>query len=100
MPHVVICHIGGFQGYVHVTKEIIAFVYLECSFINEIMLLMFLVKKVIFVWIPGKSCQRLELWNTMDMLLVFGMEVTCAEYNVKNYGKHEILLLDTCLLYL
>ena len=32
MPHGVIFHIGGFQGYAHMANEIIVFVFLECSF--------------------------------------------------------------------
>ena len=29
-----------------------------------------------------------------------GMDVAREQYNMKNHGKHEILFLDTCLLYL
>ena len=47
-----------------------------------------------------KYCQRLSLWNTMNMLFVCGMGATREQYNVKNYGKHEIVFLDKCLLYL
>ena len=36
----------------------------------------------------------------MDMLFVHGMGVAREQYNVKHYGKHEIVLFDTCLLYL
>ena len=36
----------------------------------------------------------------MNMLLIRGMDVAHEQYNVKHDGKHEILLLDTCLLYL
>ena len=34
--------------------------------------------------------------------MLFGrdMYVTREQYNVKHYGKHEILLLDTCFLYI
>ena len=34
------------------------------------------------------------------MLVVCCMGVACAHYNVKHYGKHEILLIDTYLLYI
>ena len=33
------------------------------------------------------------------MLFVCGMEIGRAQYNVKHYGKHEILLLDKYFLY-
>ena len=34
------------------------------------------------------------------MFFVSGMAVTREQYNMENYSKHEILLLDTCLLYI
>ena len=34
------------------------------------------------------------------MLFFGGMGVAREQYNVKHYGKHEIVLLDICLLYL
>ena len=34
------------------------------------------------------------------MFFVRGMDVKRAHYNMKHYGKHDILLLDACLLYL
>ena len=40
------------------------------------------------------------MWNTMNMFLVSGMDVAREKYNVKHYGKHEIVFMDTCLLYL
>ena len=40
-------------------------------------------------------CQILALWNTMKTLFVRVMYVGRAQYNVRHYGKHEILLLDT-----
>ena len=36
----------------------------------------------------------------MHMLFVCVTDVVRKNYNVKHYGKHEILLLGTCLLYL
>ena len=36
----------------------------------------------------------------MNMFFVCGMSVDREQYNVKYYGKHEILLLDTWLLYI
>ena len=80
-------------------NEMPVFVFLECSFFHEILLLMFLVTQVIFVCILWKSCQRLELWDTISMLFIRGNDVSHAHHNVKHYGKHKILLLDTCLLY-
>ena len=64
------------------------------------MLLIFLVTQVIFVCIFCHYCHILTLWNTINMLFIRGMEVYRAQYNMRHYSKHEILLLDTCLLYL
>ena len=64
------------------------------------MLLMFLVTQVIFVCVFWKSCQRSSLCNILNMLFIRGMDVGREQYNVRHYGKYEILLLDTCLLYL
>ena len=36
----------------------------------------------------------------MNVLFIHGMDVECAKYNVRHYRKHEILLLDTFLLYI
>ena len=36
----------------------------------------------------------------MNVLFVHGIDVSRQQYNVKHYGKYEILLLDTCLFYL
>ena len=36
----------------------------------------------------------------MNMLFICGMDITHEQYNVKHYGKHEIILLDTYFLYL
>ena len=35
----------------------------------------------------------------MNMLFIRGIDVGRTQFNVKNYNKHEILLLDKCLLY-
>ena len=69
-------------------------------FKNEILLLVFLLTQFIFVCILWQYCHISELQNTMDIFLVRGMEVAHGQYNVKHYNKHEILLFDTCLLYL
>ena len=62
--------------------------------------MIFLVTQVIFVCVLWQSCPILPLWNTMNMLFIHNIDVACKQYNVKNYSKHEIILLDTCLLYL
>ena len=36
----------------------------------------------------------------MHVLFIRSMDVSLKHYTVKNYGIHEIVLLDTCLLYL
>ena len=36
----------------------------------------------------------------MNKLFLSGMCVGCAQHKVKDYGKHEILLLETFLLYI
>ena len=36
----------------------------------------------------------------MNMMFVCGMDVVRVQYNMKHYGKHEILLFYTCLLYI
>ena len=36
----------------------------------------------------------------MKMLFVYGMYFVSEQYNVKHYGKHDILLLEKKLLYL
>ena len=76
------------------------FVSLECRTFYETLLLIFLVTQVLLMRILWKSCQNLSLWNTMNMLFVFGMDVSHAQYSMNNYSKHEIILLDTCLLYI
>ena len=40
------------------------------------------------------------MYNTFNMFFVRVMGVIIEQYNMRNYNKHEILLLDTCLLYL
>ena len=100
MRHGFICHSGGFLGYTHVVNEMPVFVTLECKTIHEIILLMFLLTQVLLVCILWQSCHSLVLCNAFNMLLVCGIDVGCAQYNVRHYGKHEILLLSTCLLYI
>ena len=81
-------------------NEISFFVSLECSLFYEIMLLIFLVTQVIFVCLLVQYFQSSSLCNKINMLFVCGTEVASEQYNVKHYGKHDIVLLDTCYLYL
>ena len=60
---------------------------------------MSLVTQVCFLCILLKSCHSFSLWNTFNMLFVSTMDVRRAQYNVRHYSKHEILLLYTYLLY-
>ena len=69
-------------------------------FLNEILLFMFLVAQFLFVCILFYSCQSSPLWNTLNIFFICGMDVSREQYYVKNYGKHKIIFLDTCLLYL
>ena len=55
------------------------------------MLFMFLVTHVFLVCILWKFCQILALWDTINMLLFFGMGVVYVQYSVRQYGKHEII---------
>ena len=64
------------------------------------MVLMFIITQVILICILRQYCQRSVVWNKMSILFVHCMGIARAQYNVKNLGKHEILLFDTCLLYL
>ena len=73
---------------------------LECRTFHEILLFMFIETQLLFVCIIWQSCHISALWNTMNMLFVCDMDVSYEHYNVKHCGKHEMLLLDTCLLYL
>ena len=61
---------------------------------------MFLLTQVLFVCILCNSGQRPALWNTMKIFSIRGMDVARENRNVKHYSKHEILLLDTCVLYI
>ena len=97
MSHGFLFHSGGLLRYAHVANEIPVFVFLGYNTFHDTLLLMFLVIQDIFVYILWNYFHISELWNTMHSLLVPGMEIGRAKYNVKHYGKHEILLLDTCV---
>ena len=86
--------------YAHFSNEMPVFVSREFSTFHEILLLMFLLTQVLFMYILWKSCQISDLWNPINMLFIIIMDVVRSHYKVRHYGKHEILLLDTCLLYL
>ena len=73
---------------------------MDCNDFHETLLLMFLLTQVLFVCTICQYCQIFALWDTMNMLFVRSMDVVHAQYNVKHYVKHEILLLEMCLLYL
>ena len=64
MPHGVLCHSSGFQGYTHMVNEMPVFVSLEYNTFHEIMLLMFLLTQVLLMFILWKSFQSSEMWNT------------------------------------
>ena len=98
MHHSILCHHIGFLGYAHVVNEMPGFVSLECRTFHEIMVLMFIVTQVLFVCINFQSCQSLALRNKLNMLFICGTDVSCAQYKVGHYSKHERLLLDMCLL--
>ena len=76
------------------------FLYIWNLVFDEIMLLMFLLTQVLFMCILCQSCQIFSLRNTMKMLFVCGMDVAREQYSVNHYGKHKIVFLDTCFLYL
>ena len=84
----------------HMQQMKFQFLYLWNVFFCEILLLMFLVTQVIFMCILQQYWQSSSIWNTIICLFVCGMDIAREQYSVKNDGKHEIILLDICLLYL
>ena len=100
MPLSVIFHSAVFRGYAHAANEMPNFVSLECRSFLGIMLLVFLVTQVLFLCIFWQYCHIPALWKTMKILSVCSMYVSHARYNVKHCGRHETILLETCLVYL
>ena len=100
MPHGIFCHIYALQEYTHVSNEMSVFGFLKYSICCEVLILNFQVTQSPFVCIFLHVLQKLDQWNTYNMLFIINIGIRHEQCNIIHCGKHENILLNMCLFHM
>ena len=99
MPRDVLCYSDGFGRYVYVANEMLVFLSPECSLFMKLCYCCLYFKNVFCVYTLIVMPEFVTVKQN-EHGVCCGMDIVQEKYNVKHYGKQNIVLLNTCFLYL